>query len=95
LSPDGTARCSALGGRIAPDSAALRECHQCTAPSGVAIFSVRDYAAIPAIVDDAVHGHEDYHTARDVTARIDLVGVERVVNFAELIVRRIADRQTL
>ncbi len=25
---------------------ALRECHQCTAPGGVAIFSVRDYAAI-------------------------------------------------
>jgi glycine/sarcosine N-methyltransferase len=26
--------------------AALRECYRCTAPGGVAIFSVRDYAAI-------------------------------------------------
>jgi hypothetical protein len=36
--------------------------------------------------------HGDYHTALDTPVRINLVGLERVVDFAELIVRRMADR---
>jgi Zn-dependent M28 family amino/carboxypeptidase len=36
--------------------------------------------------------HEDYHTAADVPARINVEGLGRVVDLAELAVRRIADR---
>ncbi len=36
--------------------------------------------------------HVDYHTASDIAARINLVGMERVVDVAEFIVRRTADR---
>jgi Zn-dependent M28 family amino/carboxypeptidase len=37
--------------------------------------------------------HNDYHKASDIAARIDFVGIERVVDVAELIVRRAADRR--
>jgi Zn-dependent M28 family amino/carboxypeptidase len=36
--------------------------------------------------------HADYHTASDIAARINLVGMERVIDVAELIVRGTADR---
>jgi Zn-dependent M28 family amino/carboxypeptidase len=36
--------------------------------------------------------HIDYHKASDIAARIDLVGIERVVDVAEFIIRRTADR---
>ena len=36
--------------------------------------------------------HADYHKASDIAARINLVGLERVVDVAELIIRRTADR---
>jgi aminopeptidase YwaD len=36
--------------------------------------------------------HIDYHTASDIAARINLAGLERVVDVAELIIRRMADR---
>jgi hypothetical protein len=36
--------------------------------------------------------HEDYHTASDIASRINFVGIERVVDVAELIIRRMADR---
>ncbi|HEY9225369.1 MAG TPA: M20/M25/M40 family metallo-hydrolase [Gemmatimonadaceae bacterium] len=36
--------------------------------------------------------HIDYHTASDIAARINLAGVDRVVDVAEFIVRRMADR---
>jgi len=36
--------------------------------------------------------HSDYHTAADIAAHLNLVGLERVVDVAEAIVRRIADR---
>lgn len=36
--------------------------------------------------------HVDYHTAADIAARINLDGIERVVEVAERIVRRMADR---
>ena len=36
--------------------------------------------------------HIDYHKASDVAARVDLVGMERVLDVAEFIIRRTADR---
>src|SRR5262249_31230311 len=36
--------------------------------------------------------HRDYHTASDIAARIDFDGVERVVDVAEYIIRRMANR---
>ena len=36
--------------------------------------------------------HIDYHKASDIAARINLVGIERVVDVAEFIIRRMADR---
>ena len=36
--------------------------------------------------------HADYHTASDIVSLINLVGMERVVDAAERIVRRVADR---
>ena len=36
--------------------AAFRECHRCTAPGGVLVISVRDYAEIPRVALD-VHPH--------------------------------------
>jgi len=36
--------------------------------------------------------HLDYHTASDIASHINLVGMERVIDAAELILRRIADR---
>jgi hypothetical protein len=36
--------------------------------------------------------HPDYHTARDVPARINVEGLWRIVDFAEFVVRHIADR---
>jgi hypothetical protein len=36
--------------------------------------------------------HADYHTASDVPARLNVEGLRRVVDFAEFVVRRIADR---
>jgi hypothetical protein len=36
--------------------------------------------------------HDDYHKASDVAARINFRGMERVIDVAELIVRRMADR---
>jgi hypothetical protein len=36
--------------------------------------------------------HEDYHTASDVASRVNLAGIERVVDAAERIVRQLADR---
>jgi acetylornithine deacetylase/succinyl-diaminopimelate desuccinylase-like protein len=36
--------------------------------------------------------HRDYHKASDIAARVDLAGMERVVDVAELIARRMADR---
>ena len=36
--------------------------------------------------------HDDYHKATDVAARLDLVGLSRVVDLAEAIVRTAADR---
>ena len=41
----------------------------------------------------AVDGyHNDYHKASDTARRINLAGVERVVDIAEFIIRRTADR---
>jgi hypothetical protein len=36
--------------------------------------------------------HGDYHTASDIAGRINAVGLARVVDFAEVVVRSIADR---
>ena len=36
--------------------------------------------------------HADYHTARDVPGRVNVDGLRRVVDLAEFVVRRIADR---
>jgi Zn-dependent M28 family amino/carboxypeptidase len=36
--------------------------------------------------------HRDYHKASDIATRVDLTGMERVVDVAELIARRMADR---
>lgn len=36
--------------------------------------------------------HDDYHTARDTPARLDMEGIARIVDLAEVVVRRLADR---
>lgn len=36
--------------------------------------------------------HADYHTAADIPARINIEGLTRIVDLAEIVVRRIADR---
>jgi len=48
-------------------------------------------AGVPA-VDVSTGYHADYHTARDVPDRLDIGGLLRVVDFAEFVVRRLADR---
>ncbi len=45
-----------------------------------------------AAVDVSTGSHADYHTAADVPARVNVEGLRRVVDFAEFVVRRIADR---
>lgn len=55
-----------------------------------------DHATFLAVGIDAVAlstgYHGDYHKASDVAARLDFVGIDRVVDVAELIIRRMADR---
>lgn len=55
-----------------------------------------DHATFLAIRIDAIGlstgYHIDYHKASDIAARINLVGMERVVDVAEFIIRRTADR---
>jgi Zn-dependent M28 family amino/carboxypeptidase len=71
----------------------------------VAVGMRADYVANVGRSDDAIFlaesinavtlttgYHSDYHKASDVAGRIDLVGIERVVDVAELIIRRMADR---
>ena len=36
--------------------------------------------------------HDDYHKASDIAVRVNLAGIERVIDVAEFIVRRTADR---
>jgi hypothetical protein len=36
--------------------------------------------------------HDDYHTAADIPTRLNIEGLARVADLAELVVRRIADR---
>jgi hypothetical protein len=43
-------------------------------------------------IDVSTGMHADYHTARDVADRLDIEGLHRVIDVAERIVRRIADR---
>ena len=38
--------------------------------------------------------HVDYHAASDIVPRVDVVGMERVIDVAERIVRELADRRT-
>lgn len=45
-----------------------------------------------AATDLSTGYHADYHTASDVPARVNVEGLRRVVDFAEFVVRRIADR---
>src|SRR5262249_19946743 len=48
-------------------------------------------AGIPA-VQVSTGTHVDYHTKGDIAARINAVGLARIVDFAEQVVRRVADR---
>ena len=74
--------------------------------SAIAPVGLRaDYVADEGRSDDAtfatagIHAvtlstgyHTDYHKASDIAGRINLAGVERVVDVAEFIIRRTADR---